>query len=150
MSGNPQEAKLTADALRNFLESAIPFNAFLGLRLESLNPETMTVTTRLDMRPEFVGNPVRQIPHGGLISTLIDATAGAAAATALSDARLAERLATVDMRVDYLEPARGQTLYTRARVARAGKRIIAVRSEVTDSENVLSALGHNVFHVSHR
>lgn len=139
---------LDADTLRHFVEELIPFNAHLGLRLERCDPERAEVVTRLALRPEHIGNPLRKMPHGGVLSFLIDATAGAAAALSLRDAALVERLATIDMRVDYLKPARGHALYATAEVMRSGNRIVVVRSSVRDDQETLVALGSNVFTVA--
>ena len=134
--------------LRSLVEDLIPFNKFLGLKLHSFDPETGQLTTRLELRPEFVGNAQRQMPHGGILSFVIDATSGVAAAAALDDPALAVKLSTVDMRVDYLKPARGQTLYTHSEVMRSGKRTTVVRSEIYDELDTRVALGTNVFNVS--
>ena len=134
--------------LRSLVEDLIPFNKFLGLKLHRFDAETGQLTTRLELRPEFVGNAQRQMPHGGVLSSVIDATSGVAAAAALDDPALAVKLSTVDMRVDYLQPAKGQTLYTRSEVMRSGNRTTVVRSDIYDELETRVALGTNVFNVS--
>ncbi len=143
MSASPEQTTI----LRQLLEEMIPFNHHLGLKLESIDLSIPRLSTYLKMRPEFIGNPIRQMPHGGLISAIIDATAGGAAAISLGDLSIIEHVTTVDMRVDYLKPARGDVLFTHATVMRSGKRTIFIRSEVMDNENNLVALGTNVFSV---
>ena len=139
---------LDVDAFQTVIEQFIPMNKYLGLKLEQFDPESARIVTRLEMKPEFIGNPIRQMPHGGLISFLIDATAGAAAALSLDDMSNIDKVATIDMRVDYLKPARGSVLYTTAEVMRSGSRVIVVRSDVHDDQGTLVALGSNVFNVS--
>ena len=139
---------LAADLVRTLVEDLIPFNAFLGLKLERFDLSPARLVTRLELRPEYVGNPRRQAPHGGVISFVIDATAGVAVALSLGDPDLASGVSTIDMRVDYLQPARGSTLLTASAVVRGGNRIVAVRSEVHDDEGALVALGSNVFNVA--
>jgi uncharacterized protein (TIGR00369 family) len=149
MSGPPlPNPQLDAELLRYILEEMIPLNKFLGLRLESCDLAGHRVTTRLAMRPEFIGNPIRQMPHGGIISFLIDATAGAAAALSLGDVNDIDKVATIDMRVDYLKPAKGSALLATAEVVRSGSRVIVVRSDVFDDLGSLIALGSNVFNVA--
>ena len=143
-----QPEPLTADLVRTLLEDLIPFNAFLGLKFEHFDLSPARLVTRLELRPEHVGNPRRQAPHGGVVSFVVDATAGVAAALSLGDPVLASGVATIDMRVDYLQPARGHTLMTTSEVVRGGHRIVAVRSEVRDDEGTLVALGSNVFNVA--
>ena len=139
---------LTADLVRTLLEDLIPFNRFLGLKLERFSLEPARLVTRLELRSDYVGNPRRNAPHGGVVSFVIDATAGVAVALSLGDPNLASGVATIDMRVDYLQPARGHTLLTTSEVVRGGNRIVAVRSEVHDDAGALVALGSNVFNVA--
>ena len=133
---------------RNLLEDLIPFNRHLGVKLESFDLESARVVTRAEVRPEFLGNFVRKMAHGGLLAALIDATAGGAAALAVADPTLFGRIATIDMRVDYLKPARGRVLLTTSEVMRSGNRVIVVRSDVHDDTGTLVALGSNAFSVA--
>ncbi len=139
---------LDTRTFRSIIEDLIPMNRFLGLKLDHFDMETGDVTTRLAMRPEYLGNARRAMPHGGLISFLIDATAGASAALSLDDYSLIDRVATIDMRVDYLKPAKGEVLLTSSTVMRPGNRIINVRSELHDDVGTLVALGSNTFNVA--
>lgn len=134
--------------LRTLFEELIPFNKHLGLKLESFSLDPAQVVSRLELRPEFVGNALRGMPHGGLLSALIDATAGAAAAVAVGDPERVPGVATIDMRVDYLKPATGHRLLTTSDVMRSGSRVVVVRSELHDDIGTLVALGSNVFHVA--
>lgn len=138
---------IAPDALRALVEELIPLNRYLGLRLLDWDAPSARVATRLELRPEYVGNPTRDMPHGGILSFMIDATSGAAAMLSLDDPSLADRIATVDMRVDYLKPARGGTLLATSEVMRSGRRVIVVRTDVHDDEGTLVALGSNVFNV---
>ena len=139
---------LDTRTFQSIIEDLIPMNHFLGLKLESFDMDTGDVTTHLDMRPEYLGNARRAMPHGGLISFLIDATAGASATLSLDDYSLIDRVATIDMRVDYLKPAQGEVLLTSSTVMRPGNRIINVRSEINDEVGTLVALGSNTFNVA--
>ena len=139
---------LDTQTFQSIIEDLIPMNRFLGLKLASFDMGTGDVTTRLEMRPEYLGNARREMPHGGLISFLIDATAGASAALSLDDYSLIDRVATIDMRVDYLKPAKGGVLLTSSTVMRPGNRIINVRSEISDEVGTLVALGSNTFNVA--
>lgn len=139
---------IDAEACRKLVEDFIPFNRFLGLKLHGFDPEHASVTARLRLRPDFLGNARRGMPHGGLLSFAIDATAGVAAALSLSDENLIERISTIDMRVDFLKTAGGDKLYTTSSVMRSGSRVIVVRSEMHDDKGTLVALGSNAFNVS--
>jgi acyl-coenzyme A thioesterase PaaI-like protein len=98
--------------LRRTFERIIPFNRVLGLGIDLLDFKAPRL--RFDMRPELVGNPVRQILHGGVISATLDVVGGLAIALALiprkaeeTPARHFSDIGTIDPRVDYLRPGRG-------------------------------------------
>lgn len=72
----------------------------LGIELVSSDGATGSCSMRLPWRAELVGDPEREILHGGVITSLLD-TLGAAAVIA----RGLQVQATLDLRVDYLRPA---------------------------------------------
>ena len=113
------DAKHIAQALES-----LPHNAKLGLRLVDLAPGRCT--TYIEFRPELVGDPGRGVLHGGVVTTLIDATAGAAVYASIAPDR---SLATLDMRIDYLKPTRrDKRLYATAELYRLTRRIAFVRA----------------------
>ena len=66
--------KAVQAVLRRVMEHHIAFNRHLGLKVESFDPEAPRLG--FDMRPELVGNPMRQILHGGVISAVLDVAGG--------------------------------------------------------------------------
>jgi uncharacterized protein (TIGR00369 family) len=79
---------------------AIPHNAALGIRIERFDAER--VIARLPWHERLVGNPETGVMHGGAISAAMDAICGAAVFAALDSPM---RIATLDLRIDYLRPA---------------------------------------------
>jgi uncharacterized protein (TIGR00369 family) len=77
-----------------------PYNAALGLRAEAVSKEGLTVV--LPYRPELVGNPETGVLHGGVITGLVDASCGL---SVFIELKKAVRIATLDLRIDYLKPA---------------------------------------------
>jgi uncharacterized protein (TIGR00369 family) len=75
----------------------------LGIELVSCEPERGFCAMRLPWRAELVGDPEREILHGGAITTLLDTLGGAAVF-----ARNLPAQATLDLRIDYLRPARAR------------------------------------------
>jgi len=138
-------AAIEADIGRTF-EQMIPFNPVLGLKIDSL--DTKAPRLRFDMRPELVGNPVRQILHGGVISATLDVVGGLAIALA-SIADKAEAMSpqnfpnigTIDLRVDYLRPGRGKYFVATGRVVRLGGRVAVVHSELVNDTGEQIATG---------
>jgi uncharacterized protein (TIGR00369 family) len=134
--------EFTRDELLRIMEDHVPFNRFLGLRGESIAEGRAVLV--LPVRPEFVGDPRRPALHGGVLSTLIDTAGGLAAWSAL---RPGESVSTVDLRVDYLEPAGlGERLRAEAELVRKGNRVCHVRIAVTQGE-ALVAEGRGVYNI---
>ena len=129
--------------IRRLMETASPFNKLLGLRVERL--ESGRSLLWLTPRPEFVGDPRRGSIHGGVLSALIDTAGGAAAWSTLEP--LEDAVSTVDLRVDYLEPATVTgDLRAAAEVSRKGNRVCHVRIEVTQGELAI-ATGAGVYNI---
>jgi len=105
-------------AIQQFFDGGIPFNAFVGLELVEI--ERGRALARIPFRPELIGDPTRPALHGGVISMLAD-TIGGAAVFSVTDP--GDRVATIDLRVDYLLPGRQQDLLAEAVVIRVGNRV---------------------------
>jgi uncharacterized protein (TIGR00369 family) len=58
---------------------------------------------RLPFRPHLVGNPDTGVIHGGVITALLDQACGMAVGSAL---RAPAMIATLDLRIDYMKPAK--------------------------------------------
>jgi uncharacterized protein (TIGR00369 family) len=143
-------------ALTQMFEERIPFNAVLGLRIDTL--AAAGVTGHLAMRPELIGHFAHQRLHGGVISATLDAMAGLAVMAAIGarhmDEAPAERLrrfgklGTIDLRVDYLRPAIGARFRLRGEVLRLGSRVATTRMQFNDGEDKLLATGSAAYIVS--
>jgi uncharacterized protein (TIGR00369 family) len=125
------------------METQSPFNKLLGLRVELL--EDGHAVLWLVPRPEFVGDPRRGSLHGGVLSALIDTAGGAAAWSTLEP--LEDAVSTVDLRVDYLEPATlDGELRAQAQLRRKGNRVCHVQVEVTQGIHAI-ATGVGVYNI---
>jgi len=120
-----------SERLKAFMEERIPFNVFLGMRVQHV--DNGIAEMMIPSRPELTGDPFRPALHGGVVSTLADTVGGLAVFTQLGQDRIAS---TLDLRVDYLRPgAVDQDLHARATVVRAGNRV-AVTHTVIYQDNV--------------
>lgn len=121
-------------------ESAADFTARISARYATLVPhvgalgiEILTadaggVLARLPLRPDFIGDPDRNIVHTGVVTTLIDSIAGV---TVLVANGAPEAVATLDLRVDYLRPTvLGTPLHCRAECYRRTAQIAFIRISV--------------------
>lgn len=127
------------------MEELSPFNRLLGIKGEKLEPGRAVL--RLPVKPEFVGDPRRGALHGGVVSALIDTAGGAAAWSALAKG---ESVSTVDLSVDFLEPASlDAPLVAVAELVRKGNRVCHVRVAVTQGDKLV-AEGRAVFSIHRR
>jgi uncharacterized protein (TIGR00369 family) len=113
------------DLIREVIGERIPFNRFLGIRATELREGFARL--ELPFRPEWIGNWIRPALHGGIISTLVDTSGGAAVMTLIAPRG---SVATIDLRVDYLLPGEPQTLVCDSTVVRMGNRVASVDSRV--------------------
>jgi uncharacterized protein (TIGR00369 family) len=135
---------LDQNASRELLErvwaDAVPHNAALGLDIVGCGKGWASM--RLRYRPELVGNPDTGVLHGGAVTALLDATSGAAVFLRLPEPM---RIATLDLRIDYLRPAApGQDVVARAECYRLTRSVAFVRAMAfhdDDSDPIAAAAG---------
>jgi uncharacterized protein (TIGR00369 family) len=147
------DVKAMEAKLRQIFEENVPFNRVLGLKVESIDPEATKL--RFDMRPELIGNPRRQILHGGVISAVLDVAAGFAVYMAVNKDRIVssdvERfpsIGTIDLRVDYLRPGQGKYFVATGRVVRLGNRVAVAHTEMINDTRELIATGGAAYMIS--
>ena len=121
--------ELDAERLRRIDDAftkAIPYNAWLGLQtVEASAKGEGRIVLRLPFRAELVGNPVTGVLHGGPITAAMDAACGASVFLALREPL---RIATLDLRIDYLRGATpGVDLFCRAECMRITKQVAFAR-----------------------
>ncbi|MFB6094847.1 MAG: PaaI family thioesterase [Halodesulfurarchaeum sp.] len=136
---------------REFLQEFIDdhgFLSFLDLTVETLEPGYLVMRIPYDQKLTNQG-PGNGNVHGGIASTLIDTAGGLCVHSALKDP-LASSVATIDLNVSYLRPARGDLVGT-AEVVRVGGSVgvatISVESEVPDGEVKEVAVGRGSFRI---
>ncbi len=81
---------------------------------------------------------VSGIAHGGAIASIADASMGVALATLLDP--LVQRPITVEMKINYVAPARGGELIAEGRVVQKGSTVTVTGSEVRNGDGGLVAL----------
>ena len=111
-----------------------PFMRFLGL--EIIAAERGKVEIRLPYREEFLRTDGSDWLHGGVVSALADIAGDYAVIT-----ETAPGVPTIDMRVDYLRPARRGDLTALARTVRVGRTVSVADVEIRDSAGTLVAVG---------
>lgn len=141
---NPAVQVKPEDVLR-LMQDQVPFNKLLGIQGESV--EAGRAVLVLPVRHDHLGDVRRPALHGGVISALIDTAGGVAAWSALASG---ESVSTVDLMVDFLEPARvAGPLRAEAELVRKGNRVCHVRVRVTQDDLVV-AEGRGVYNIHKR
>jgi uncharacterized protein (TIGR00369 family) len=110
--------QIPPEVMRDLMQTKIPFNQFLGIECTRVEPGFCRL--ELPFRPEFIGDPLRQALHGGVLSTLIDTCGGAAVWTRVEPT---DAVSTIDLRVDYLRPGARERIVAEAEVVRLGNRV---------------------------
>jgi uncharacterized protein (TIGR00369 family) len=150
-----EEAKLQ-QALKLLCEQQITFNQTLELEAESLMPGDTRVA--FAMRPALVGHFLYGRLHGGVISAVLDVTGGVGLMVAIAARHPDEsadqvmhrfaRMATVDLRVDYLRPGLGKRFVASVEVTRLGGRIASTQMRLVNDDSVLIATGAAAYVIS--
>lgn len=84
----------------------------------------------------------RGVAHGGVLSGLLDTCLGAAVVSTLEEE---EWCGTLQLSVQFRDPARKGPLRCRARVVRRGRRVAFAEGEVVDADGRQVAAGHGVW-----
>jgi len=153
MDEEPVDFDLLVKMLHHIYEERIPFNKVLGMRIESLGDKS--ICTRFDMHSSLIGNYVKGVLHGGVISSVLDATGGLTATFGVIqnmvgapmeeiEKRIA-RIGTIDLRVDYLRPGQGRYFLSSGTIMRAGRRVTVTRMELQNDEDTLIAVGTGTY-----
>jgi uncharacterized protein (TIGR00369 family) len=103
--------------------TAAPFVAHLGIEFKNLGDGWCEAALRLqDWHLQQTG-----VVHAGVLATLADHCAGAAASTQLPEG---EFVVTVEFKINLLRGARGEQLSCRAEVLKRGSTLTVVESQV--------------------
>lgn len=131
------------------------FTDFLELTIESNDLDIGYVT--FDNREPLMGNPIYRTLQGGIIATVLDIVGGHVAFLNIfkqvkgqpveKQLKRMSKVATIDMRVDYLQPGKGERFTTKGWILRAGNKVAVTRMELHNEEQVLIAVGTGTYTV---
>lgn len=144
MSALPLDQAAARRLIGEIFVYAMPFNRALGLELERLDPDFAQLS--LANQTMLVGNDAQKILHGGVIASVLDVAAGlVCVSSALTrEAHITEealrhrlsRMGTIDLRVDYLRPGRGERFIASSSLLRAGNKVSVARVELHNDSGI--------------
>ena len=97
------------------------FHKFVGDEVVEFHEDGATM--RLPLREHHLN--AAGVVHGGVTFTLADSALGYGISRATG-----KPCTTVEMKINYLEPAAGGVLVARSRILRKGRRLVVARAEV--------------------
>ncbi len=104
----------------------------LGFDVESVHEGRAIF--RMQVRPRH--KQIHGVVHGGILAALADTTAAIAAYTSIPRG---VEIATLELKINYLEPVPGGTVKADARVLRTGRNFIVTECEIYNESGSLAA-----------
>jgi uncharacterized protein (TIGR00369 family) len=140
------------EALRYVFEEKIPFCRALELKFRIVEGRAEVSFAKQDF---MLGNTRLGVLHGGVTAAVLDSIAGVAILLKMVEAdpkpdlatqlREFTRISTIDLRVDYLEPAHAERFVATATVTRLGRRVANVQMALHDDGGKCVATGAAAF-----
>lgn len=109
--------------MQQVIDEMIPVHKLLGITLKDVKAGWASLS--LPYRRELEGDPRSNRMHGGIIACLLDSAGGAAAITTLTGPE--DMVSSIDIRVDYLEPAKPDDVIAEGEIVRNGSALIVTR-----------------------
>jgi uncharacterized protein (TIGR00369 family) len=104
----------------------------LGFEVEHVEQGRATFTLEVSSKHrQFQG-----VVHGGILAALADTTAAIAAYSAVP---LGTEIATVELKINYLEPVPGGRIRADAKVLKAGRNFVVTECEIFNADGALAA-----------
>ena len=111
--------------LKEIIGGTSPFAEMLGVRVDRFGDGAGQCS--LEIREEMLN--MHRAVHGGVIYSLADIGMGVALYSLLDQG---EQCSTIEIKINYFVPARGQRLVCTSRVLQKGKTIAVLEAEVKD------------------
>ncbi len=134
--------EINKEFIKKMAEELIPLHKFLGLEIIAL--EEGYTKVRIPYRKEVVGDVRNNRWHGGIIATVMDSVGGIVGTTFSTSTK--DKMATIDLRVDYLKAAQSKAIIVEGELVRLGNRIMVTRMRAyEEGEHDLVAEGKGVY-----
>ena len=128
--------------IKRTIEELIPIHKFLGVELLEIRQGYAKV--KVPFREEVIGDFRSRRWHGGIIATIMDSVGGIAVGTYFTSTM--DKMATIDLRVDYLNPAEASAIIVEGEIVRLGKTILVTRMKAyQENSDELISEGKGVY-----
>ncbi|MFP6747560.1 MAG: PaaI family thioesterase [Alphaproteobacteria bacterium] len=117
-----------------------PAISTLGLQALSLDYEASEIRVKMPLSPSLERTAGSKQFHGGPIASFIDTVGDFAIGMLLGGG-----VPTINIRIDYLKPAVGDSLTAVARVRRTGRTVTVVDIDVMNEQDQLVAMGRGTY-----
>ena len=115
-------------------EETIPIHKYLGMKVDTIEEDFIRVI--VPFRSDFVGDIRKNRWHGGIIAMIMDAVGGAIGIANFQSP--ADKLSTIDLRIDYLRGAEAEPLTFEGRLVRMGNRIMVIKIEAFQLDTLIA------------
>ena len=143
-------------AIDFFFKHAGPqYIQFLGFSIDSTDFDSGVIT--FDMDDRLVGNRYYRMLHGGIISSILDIAGGVTVyLQVMKDIKVKDyekqveqlsKIGTIDIRVDFLRPGKGERFTARGYMLRKGGKFAVTRMELRSEKDVLIAVATGTYAV---
>lgn len=113
-----------------------PFDEFLGFQGSKDNN---SLEIKMDIQDLFINSA--GIVHGGVISTLADVSM---CNLIPPDSQGMQQVVTVDLKISFLKPAKGEYLMARAQLTKNGRRLVFTDCQIYNDCDDLVAVAHGI------
>lgn len=143
-------------AIDFFFKHAGPqYIQFLGFSIDSTDFDSGVIT--FDMDDRLVGNRYYRMLHGGIISSILDIAGGVTVyLQVMKDIKVKDyekqveqlsKIGTIDIRVDFLRPGKGERFTARGYMLRKGGKFAVTRMELRNEKDLLIAVATGTYAV---
>lgn len=150
-----EEFRLLFDYFESMEHSYPTFRSFLNFTIDS--PDFDHARLTIQMRNDLVGNQIYRTLHGGIIASILDNVAGHAVFLAIfkqvkglpmeKQIKRASKIGSIDLRIDYLRPGKGNVFTATATILRTGNKVAVTRMELHNETQELIAVGTGTYTV---
>ena len=151
---DPEYSRLI-EHFREVREETNSFNDILIHTNES--PDFDHVLLVFEARDEFLGNLTYRILHGGITAAMLDTAGGCAVWMSVlkqikgqpleKQIKRVSKIRSINLRVDYLQPGKGDQFIATASILRTGKSVAVTRMELHNEKQTLIALATGTYSV---